>query len=85
MKIKTFSFEDNSVFRYNKDYTEEWCSKSIGEYSYISNVSLIDETINNFINNSNIEIIDIKINNIIKGNNPPTSILIYTIIYKENK
>jgi hypothetical protein len=41
--------------------------------------------INDFINSNgkNIEIIDIKISSITKGNNPPTSILVYTIIYKE--
>lgn len=50
LKIKTFTFEDNCVFKYNRE---------------------------------NVEIVDIKVNSIVKGNNPPTSILVYTIIYKE--
>lgn len=86
MKIKTFSFEDNSIFKYNKNYEEEVdFRKAEGEYYYINNIKLIDETINDFINNSNIEVIDIKINNIVKGNNPPTSILVYTLMYKEGE
>lgn len=86
MKIKTFSFEDNSIFRYNNNYGEEMdFRKPKGEYYYIKNIKLIDETINNFINNNNIEVIDIKTNSIVKGNNPPTSILVYTIMYKESE
>lgn len=76
MKIKTFSFEDNILFVYDNHY---------GEHKYIKYIERIDNMINDFINNNekNIEIIDIKINTIVKGNNPPTSILIYTLIYKE--
>lgn len=86
MNIKTFSFEDNSIFEYNRDYEKEKnYRKAEGEYYYIKNVELIDKTINDFINKNKIEIIDIKINEIIKGNNPPTSILVYTILYKEVK
>lgn len=84
MKIKTFSFEDNSIFKYNRRYEEEeGYRKARGEYYYTKNIELIDKTINDFINNDKINIIDVKINSIVKGNNPPTSILIYTIIYKE--
>jgi hypothetical protein len=86
MKIKTFSFEDNSIFKYNGEYERKnlvWNTN--GEYYYTKNIELIDKTINDFINNDKINIIDVKINSIVKGNNPPTSILIYTIIYKENK
>lgn len=77
MKIKTFTFEDNYIFSFDDRY---------GKYRYISNTEIIDNMINDFINSNekNIEIIDIKINSITKGNNPPTSILIYTLIYKEN-
>ena len=86
MKIKTFSFEDNSIFKYNRFYEEEQnYRKAQGEYYYIKNIELIDKTINDFINKNKIEIIDIKINEIIKGNNPPTCILVYTILYKEIK
>jgi hypothetical protein len=80
MKIKTFAFEDNYTFSYDSKY---------GKHCYISNVKRIDDMINDFINSNekDIEIIDIKINSIIVGNNPPiktpTSILIYTLIYKE--
>lgn len=84
MKIKTFTFEDNSVFKYNKNYENEQEFRKInGEYYYTKNLDRIDYMINNFIEEKNIEIIDIKVNSITKGNNPPTSILIYTLIYKE--
>lgn len=82
MKIKTFTFEDNSIFKYNKNFDNE-DRKSNGEYYYIKEIDKIDYTINEFINSNNIEVVDIKVNNIVKGNNPPTSILVYTIIYKE--
>lgn len=87
MKIKTFTFEDNSIFSYNKNYEiEQNLRKQRGEFYYIKSIDKIDNTINEFINNNkNIEIIDIKINKITKGNNPPTNILIYTLIYKERK
>ena len=78
MKIKTFTFEDNRIFRYNDSHNH--CE---GEFYYISMVDKINNQINNFISNNNIEVVDIKINNIVRGNNPPTSILIYTIVYKE--
>lgn len=85
MKIKTFTFEDNSIFSYNKNYEiEQNLRKQRGEFYYIKSIDKIDNTINEFINNNkNIEIIDIKINKITKGNNPPTNILIYTLIYNE--
>lgn len=83
LKIKTFSFEDNSIFKYNSNEEEKYYRKPNGEYYYIKNIELIDKTINDFIFNNNIDVIDIKINNIVKGNNPPTSILIYTITYYE--
>lgn len=85
LKIKTFSFEDNSIFKYNSNEEERYYRKSNGEYYYIKNIELIDKTINDFIVNNNIDVIDIKINNIVKGNNPPTSILIYTITYEESE
>ena len=75
LKIKTFTFEDNDIFKYNENH--------YGEQKYISNTNEIDYHINEFLNDKNINIIDIKINSIVKGNNPPTSILIYTIIYTE--
>lgn len=85
MKIKTFTFEDNTILKYNRNYDKEQFERAYnGEYYYIKNIKLIDNTINNFLENYNVsEIIDIKINRITKGNNPPTSILIYTIVYKE--
>lgn len=84
MKIKTFSFEDNILFIYDKNIDKNLVYK-YGESCYIKKIEKIDNMINDFINNNekNIEIIDIKINSIVKGNNPPTSILIYTMIYKE--
>ena len=84
MKTKTFSFEDNSIFKYNRKHEEEeYYRQPRGEYYYIKNIDLIDKAINDFINSNNIEVIDIKVNTIVRGNNPPTSILIYTIVYKE--
>ena len=71
MKIKTFTFEDNSLFKFNKNYTNE--------EHYIKDTTKIDTTINEFI--KGVEVVDIKVSTIIKGNNPPTSILVYTIIY----
>ena len=82
LKVKTFTFEDDSVFEYNRNYESEiYYRKQRGEYYYRSDTDKIDYNINEFLNNKNINIIDIKINSIVKGNNPPTSILIYTIIY----
>lgn len=84
LKVKTFTFEDNSVFEYNRNYESEiYYRKQRGEYYYRSDTDKIDYNINEFLNNKNINIIDIKINSIVKGNNPSTSILIYTIIYNE--
>ena len=88
LKIKTFSFEDNSIFKYNSDEEEKYYREPNGEYYYIRNIELIDKTINDFIGNNNIDVIDIKINNIVKnniveGNKTPISILIYTITYYE--
>lgn len=84
MKIKTFTFEDNVIFKYNKNYDEEQFVRAFsGEYYYKKDTDKIDSTINYFLSTNNIEIIDIKISSITKGNNPPTSILVYTIIYKE--
>ena len=84
LKDKTFTFEDDSVFEYNRNYeSETYYRKERGEYYYRSDTDKIDYKINEFLNNKNINIIDIKINSIVKGNNPPTSILIYTIIYNE--
>lgn len=82
MKIKTFTFEDSSIFKHNKDLGVE-SRRHNGEFYYIKDIAKIDYTINEFINSNNIEVVDIKVNNIVKGNNPPTSILVYTIIYKE--
>lgn len=82
MKIKTFTFEDNSLFKFNKDYeNEQIFRKSWGEYFYIKDITKIDTIINEFI--KGVEVVDIKVSTIVKGNNPPTSILVYTIIYKE--
>ena len=84
LKVKTFTFEDNSLLEYNRNYASEtYYRKERGEYYYRSDTDKIDYNINEFLNNKNINIIDIKINSIVKGNNPPTSILIYTIIYNE--
>ena len=90
MKIKTFTFEDASIFKYNQMFNERDFNPydypfNIGEFYYISHSYIIDSTINKFIEENNIEVIDIKINSIVRGNNPPTSILIYTIYYKENE
>lgn len=90
MKIKTFTFEDNSIFKYNKmfnrsDFKPSEYDFRLGEYYYFSHSYIIDDTINRFIEENNIEVIDIKINNIVRGNNPPTSILVYTIYYKEGE
>ena len=82
LKIKTFTFEDNSIFTYNRNY-EENDRRYLGEYYYFQDTDKIDSKLNTFLNDNNVEIVDIKINSITKGNNPPTSILIYTIIYKE--
>lgn len=77
-------YEREDVFEYNRNYeSETYYRKQRGEYYYRSNTDKIDYNINEFLNNKNINIIDIKINSIVKGNNPPTSILIYTIIYNE--
>jgi hypothetical protein len=90
MKIKTFTFEDNSILKYNKmfnrrDFEPSEYDFNIGEYYYFSHSYIIDDTINRFIEENNIEVIDIRINNIVRGNNPPTSILVYTIYYKEGE
>lgn len=77
LKVKTFTFEDDSIFKYNRRYEEE----NMGEY-YYKDVDKIDETINNFILCNNLDVVDIKVNSIVIGNNPPTSILVYTIVYK---
>lgn len=82
MKIKTFTFEDNAILKYDLDNT----NIAKGEWLYKPYVDKIDKIINMFLkDNENIEIVDIKISVIVKGNNPPTSILIYTIIYKESE
>lgn len=77
LKVKTFTFEDDSIFKYNRRYEEE----NMVEY-YYKDVDKIDETINNFILDNNLDVVDIKVNSIVKGNNPPTSILVYTVVYK---
>lgn len=79
LKIKTFTFEDNCVFKYNENEN----TRDTHEYYYKEKSYIIDDKINTFLKYNNIEIVDIKVNSITKGNNPPTSILIYTIIYKE--
>ena len=82
MKIKTFTFEDNSLFTFNKNYeNEQHFRKDFGEYYFIRDNTKIDTIINGFI--KGVEVVDIKVNTMTKGNNPPTSILVYTIIYKE--
>lgn len=88
MKIKTFTFEDSSILKYNKMFNRRDFDPSehlfnIGEYYYFSRSEIIDNTINNFTTQNNIKILDIKINSIVRGNNPPTSVLIYTIYYEE--
>ena len=85
-----FKIEDNSIFKYNKmfnrrDFEPSEYDFRLGEYYYFSYSDIIDYTINSFIKENNIEVIDIKINNIVRGNNPPTSILVYTIYYKEGE
>lgn len=82
LKIKTFTYEDNFIFKYNKQYENEE-TRNNGAYYYNKKLYLIDDDINTFLKYNNVEIVDIKINSIVKGNNPPTSILIYTIIYKD--
>lgn len=81
LQVKTFTFEDNSIFKYNRRYEEE-NRLDKGEYYYYKDVDKIDDTINNFILDNNLDVVDIKVNSIVKGNNPPTSILVYTIVYK---
>ena len=81
LKVKTFTFEDDSIFKYNRRYEEE-NRICMGEYYYYKDVDKIDDTINNFISCNNLDVVDIKVNSIVIGNNPPTSILIYTIVYK---
>lgn len=81
LKVKTFTFEDDSIFKYNRWYEEE-NRLDMGEYYYYKDVDKIDDTINNFILCNNLDVVDIKVNSIVKGNNPPTSILVYTIVYK---
>lgn len=81
LQVKTFTFEDNSIFNYNRRYEEE-NRLDKGEYYYYKDVDKIDDTINNFILDNNLIVVDIKVNSIVKGNNPPTSILVYTIVYK---
>ena len=83
LKVKTFTFEDDSIFKYNRRYEEE-NRLDMGEYYYYKDVDKIDETINNFILCNNLDVVDIKVNSIVKGNNPPTSILVYTIVYKSH-
>ena len=84
MKIKTFTFEDNSLFKFNNNYeNEQLFRKDFGEYYFIKDTTKIDTTINEFI--KGVEVVDIKVSTMVKGNNPPTSILVYTIIYKEVK
>lgn len=80
LKVKTFTFEDDCIFKYNRRYEEE-NRLDMGEY-YYKDVDKIDETINNFILCNNLDVVDIKVNSIVIGNNPPTSILIYTVVYK---
>ena len=82
IKVKTFTFEDNAIFKYDVYGTDI----EKGEWLYKPYIDKIDDTINKFLEeNEFIEIVDIKINSIVKGNNPPTSILIYTILYRECK
>ena len=82
MKIKTFTFEDNAILKYELNNT----NIAKGEWLYKPYVDKIDKIINMFLkDNKNIEIIDIKINSIVKGNNPHTTILVYTILYKESE
>ena len=82
IKIKTFTFEDNAIFKYDLNATDI----GKGEWFYKPDVNKIDDMINKFLEeNEFIEIVDVKINSIVKGNNPPTSILIYTILYRECK
>ena len=83
LKVKTFTFEDDSIFKYNRRYEEE-NRLDMGEYYYYKDVDKIDDTINNFISCNNLDVVDIKVNSIVKGNNPPTSILIYTVVYKSH-
>lgn len=82
LKIKTFTYEDNFIFNYNRQYEND-DAINYGAYYYNKKLHLIDDDINTFLKDNNVEIVDIKINSIVKGNNPPTSILIYTIIYKD--
>ena len=80
LKVKTFMFEDSSIFKYNRRYEEE--NRICIEEYYYKDVDKIDETINDFILCNNLDVVDIKVNSIVTGNNPPTSILVYTIVYK---
>ena len=65
LKVKTFTFEDNSVFEYNRNYESEiYYRKQRGKYYYRSDTDKIDYNINEFLNNKNINIIDINIINI---------------------
>lgn len=76
MKIKTFLIEATEVV----EYSEEKVKKTNGDLSYNLKPELLDNTINDFIKDK--KIISISQNSFIKGNNPPTPILIYTIIYE---
>ena len=62
LKVKTFTFEDDSVFEYNRNYeSETYYRKERGEYYYRSDTDKIDYKINEFLNNKNINIINLYV------------------------
>lgn len=81
-KIKTFMFQDGEMVFYNGN--DNWIRTTgygTSRKSYNFKTDYIDNIINDWIDNNQINVVSIQQSSFVKGNNPPTSILVYTIVY----
>ena len=77
IKIKTFMYEGTDLATYNKRKAE----MTNGVYYYDLDASKMDKEINNFTKKH--KVISVTPVTFIKGNNPPTPIIMYTVVYEE--
>lgn len=77
IKIKTFIYEGADFATYNQRKT----GITAGIYYYNLDASKMDKEINNFTKEH--KVISVTPVTFVKGNNPPTPIIMYTIVYEE--
>ena len=75
IKIKTFIYEGADFATYNQKKTAG------GTHYYDLDASKMDKEINNFTKKH--KAISVTPVTFVKGNNPPTPIIMYTIVYEE--